>query len=250
MPDPDRVAIVGSRDYPLPVDVEAFVATLPESTTVVSGASGVVDLTAARAARARGLEVTEYPADWKRHGRAAGPIRNELIAADCTRLVAFWRAASAGTGDVVGKACSLGRPVLAHRWGRQPAPLRFYTARVSYGGPNRLDVSRKGADRHAQAHGGDPGLGGPFAPSWALLGPALKAREAAGGMIPAAAWRAYVEAYGEEMSRVSAGDWSNLLTLSLATLVCYCGDPARCHRTVLAELLVRRGAEYLGERHG
>lgn len=252
----DRIGIVGTRSWPEPSAVEALVAELPEGTVVVSGASGVVDITAARAARARGLDVVEYPAEWERYGKAAGPLRNGLIAADCTRLVAFWEGASRGTADVVAQACSLGRPVLAHRRARHPeprplraAPLRFYTARVSYAGEDRLDVSRKGADAHARDHQGDPGLGGPFAPSWAILGPALKARSAEGALTEKV-WREYNDAYGEEMGRLSLSEWGSLLRgLSLATLVCYCTDASRCHRTVLAELLVRRGAEYLGERH-
>lgn len=56
--------------------------------------------------------------------------------------------------------------------------LHIRTARVSYAGPDRLDVTRKSAD--------DFGLA--FAPSWKLLGPVLQARAA--GELDDDAWRA------------------------------------------------------------
>lgn len=46
--------------------------------------------------------------------------------------------------------------------------LVVYTARVTYAGPDRLDVTRKTGVGHALA----------FAPSWKILGPMIKARRA------------------------------------------------------------------------
>lgn len=67
--------------------------------------------------------------------------------------------------------------------------LQVRTARISYAGPDRLDITRKSAD--------DFGLA--FAPSWKLLGPALQARAAGAGELDEDAWRAYVDAYFDEM---------------------------------------------------
>lgn len=54
---PERVAIVGSRDYPALGEVTAYVESLPAGTVVVSGGTRGVDQTAEKAARARGLTV-------------------------------------------------------------------------------------------------------------------------------------------------------------------------------------------------
>ena len=62
----------------------------------------------------------------------------------------------------------------------------------------------------------------------------------------AADWNAFVRAFKSEMSEGPASRTLNLLaTLSLGanfSLGCYCEDEARCHRSVLRELLTDRGA--------
>lgn len=114
-----------------------------------------------------------------------------------------------------------------------------YTARISYAGTERLDITRKSA--------GPDGL--PFAPSWRILGPMLALRRAG---VPAAwAWRRYVEEYTAEMRasyREQRAAWDRLLARDEVTLVCYCTDAAHCHRTLLAEILGKLGAQVQGER--
>jgi hypothetical protein len=41
--------------------------------------------------------------------------------------------------------------------------------------------------------------------------------------------------------------WSALLAKREVTLVCRCGDAQRCHRVLLARILVKLGARYVGE---
>ena len=51
----------------------------------------------------RGGIVEKQPADWKQHGRAAGPIRNESMVNDfpIVRAFAFWKANSRGTAHMI-----------------------------------------------------------------------------------------------------------------------------------------------------
>lgn len=116
--------------------------------------------------------------------------------------------------------------------------LHVRTSRISYAGSDRLDVTRKGAD--------DVGLA--FAPSWKLLGPVLQARAA--GELDDDAWRAYVDAYTDEMRasyRTNRASWDWLLARERVVLVCYCTDADRCHRRVLARILAKLGAVDEGE---
>jgi hypothetical protein len=110
-----RVAVVGSRNFPSPGLVSQFVSGLPAGVVVVSGAGGAVDLAAAAAGRACGLQVVEFPAQWAVYGRAAGPVRNQqLVAAGLSCLVAFVSdpgRLSPGTASVVRFARSAGVPV-------------------------------------------------------------------------------------------------------------------------------------------
>ncbi|MHB2019676.1 MAG: DUF488 family protein, N3 subclade [Candidatus Xenobia bacterium] len=112
--------------------------------------------------------------------------------------------------------------------------LTVYTAPIHYPGPDRLDVTR--------AHR-DP-VGVVFAPSWELL-------ECHHPKMGDGNWWLYSTEYQKEMResyRQRRATWGNLLTRTSATLVCLCADPKRCHRTLLADILVKCGAEYHGER--
>lgn len=108
----ERVAIVGSRKFPQLKAVEAFVDGLPAGTVVISGGAIGVDLTAEVAAKTRGLDVVSFPADWKRHGRRAGFIRNQLIVDAADIIVAFWDGKSKGTSHTVSLAKKAKKPVL------------------------------------------------------------------------------------------------------------------------------------------
>lgn len=69
--------------------------------------------------------------------------------------------------------------------------------------------------------------------------------------IETGAWALYVEAYRSEMResyRTQRAAWRALLARESVTLVCYCADPARCHRTLLAGILAKLGATVAGER--
>jgi hypothetical protein len=108
---PVRIAIVGSRGFaPLEL-VRDYVARLHPGCTVLTGGARGVAPVAARAARDRGLAVVVHHADWARHGRAAGPIRNRQIVAECQALVAFWDGGSRGTAHVVEQAKAARRPI-------------------------------------------------------------------------------------------------------------------------------------------
>lgn len=77
------------------------------------------------------------------------------------------------------------------------------------------------------------------APSEALLKRGMSAKSDAD-------WRAFARRYRAEMKTPEAGRVLDLLAaLSHATdfsVGCYCADEARCHRSILRELLVARGA--------
>ena len=105
-----KVAIVGSRNFPKLSWVREFVARLPDTTTVVSGAARGVDRAAEVAAKEHGLTVESFEAAWSQ-GRGAGMARNSDIAAAAEVVVAFWDGESRGTMDTVRKAQAAGKPV-------------------------------------------------------------------------------------------------------------------------------------------
>jgi uncharacterized protein YeaO (DUF488 family) len=118
----------------------------------------------------------------------------------------------------------------------------IYTARIDYERSDRLDITRKSGCS----------LGKVFAPSWAILGPAIAARRM--GTESAESWAEYEREYLKELRasyRTQRQAWTDLLGRQQVTLCCYCnlnlvGD--RCHRLLLADVLTKLGATYAGER--
>jgi uncharacterized protein YeaO (DUF488 family) len=95
-----------------------------------------------------------------------------------------------------------------------------------------------------------------FAPSWAILSPALDLRRK--GLETESSWSQYRQDYLKEMWSSWEREplvWLELLSREYVTLKCYCERIylPRCHRILLAEFLVERAreldieAEYLGE---
>lgn len=48
--------------------------------------------------------VESYPANWDKHGKAAGPLRNIQMAENATHLIAFWDGKSRGTKHMIDEA--------------------------------------------------------------------------------------------------------------------------------------------------
>jgi hypothetical protein len=88
----ERVIISGPRDATVVDDVETVLRGLfrrnPQIELVVGDAPGVDGIVRAWAAR-NDRDVKVFKADWEKHGRAAGPIRNRAMAEYGTSLVAF-----------------------------------------------------------------------------------------------------------------------------------------------------------------
>lgn len=130
--------------------------------------------------------------------------------------------------------------------------LTLYTSRLGYrAGKPWLDVSLQGNLRRAEKGevGGQDGVGLLLAPSPDLLYPYLSAKR--WGRLGPGAFDRYAEAYTAEM-RARYKDprtrpiFHQLLQTPQGTdrelvLLCFCVDSTECHRTVLADLLVRAG---------
>lgn len=126
-----------------------------------------------------------------------------------------------------------------------------WTARLGFRGDDWLDVSLQGNMRRAEEGevGGHRGIGLAFAPSPELLYPYLSARKFK--RLTPESWPRYRAAYTAEMRRsyvASRPAWDAVLALPSVTLLCFCTDAAECHRTVLAEILGKLGADVRGER--
>ena len=91
---PLRIIVTGSRDWsdPRPIRDALREAAdgLSEEPTVIHGGANGADAIAAQAATTWGWNVERHDADWKKRGKAAGPMRNvEMVAAGADVVLAF-----------------------------------------------------------------------------------------------------------------------------------------------------------------
>lgn len=115
-----RIIVTGSRTWTCRITIENALSTMPRSAIIVHGAcrSGV-DHLAHHAACRLGLQTEQHPADWDKHGKAAGHIRNdEMARAGADLCLAFWDGKSKGTLDMVSRATRFGIPVRIVPMGR------------------------------------------------------------------------------------------------------------------------------------
>lgn len=120
MPEPYRILVTGSRDFD-DSDLIAFQlgwaagegAREGRRVTVIHGACPTgADAMADRLARDHGFTVEPHPADWRGHGKAAGPIRNRgMVQAGADVCLAFIKDGSHGATGCADMAERAGIPV-------------------------------------------------------------------------------------------------------------------------------------------
>lgn len=115
-----RILVTGSRSWTDRDAIRrALEATLEQcagdcfedisEVTVVHGAARGADRIAGEIAAELGCTVESHPADWSRHGRNAGPIRNvEMIRLGADILLAFPMGPSVGTRHCMATAKAAG----------------------------------------------------------------------------------------------------------------------------------------------
>lgn len=112
-----RCIIAGSRSITDPSDVDDAIRSsgwFEKIETVLSGTARGVDRMGERWAENHVRHVERWPADWNRHGKSAGFLRNQDMAANADALIAVWDGKSRGTSHMVGVAYQAGLYVYVH----------------------------------------------------------------------------------------------------------------------------------------
>lgn len=119
-----RVIIAGGRDVQRDLAEILVRKAIQESgwedqiTEVVHGAAPGIDSAAHEVCRDK-WPVKPVPADWKKHGKSAGPIRNRQMAGMADGLIAIWDGRSRGTKNMIETAERMGLKVFVMRYGEQ-----------------------------------------------------------------------------------------------------------------------------------
>ena len=119
-----RLLVCGGREYSnrdaLFAAIDAIVPwyepdadgnTLPKGVTIISGGARGADQIAEDWAAINWTELEVFKADWTKHGRAAGPIRNQRMLDEGKPDAVLAAAGGTGTADMIRRAKAAGIPV-------------------------------------------------------------------------------------------------------------------------------------------
>ncbi len=109
-----RMIVCGGRDYADRAFVfetlDAVVANGAEVHIIQGGAEGA-DALAREWAQDRCVPFTTFPANWRKFGKRAGPIRNENMLAESDPHVVVAFPGGKGTADMIRRSVAVGVPV-------------------------------------------------------------------------------------------------------------------------------------------
>ncbi|MBR0481197.1 MAG: DUF2493 domain-containing protein [Firmicutes bacterium] len=104
-----RVVVTGGRAFSDRSLVETALSSLPADTVIINGGCSGADALCSEVAEYLGMHVRTFPANWKRYGKKAGPIRNGQMLRGADLLLAF--PGGKGTANCIMQARIKGIPV-------------------------------------------------------------------------------------------------------------------------------------------
>ncbi len=112
-----RVVIAGCRNYNDYNEANKFIDNClvnirkENEIIIVSGGARGADALGERYAQENGFKIERHPAKWEEHGRAAGPMRNKVMAENCDYVICFWDGESSGTRSMIFYAKAFNKPI-------------------------------------------------------------------------------------------------------------------------------------------
>ena len=97
-----KLAIIGSRTFQnYSILIKELDSKKDKITLVISGGAQGADSLGEKWAKGNNIPTLIFPADWDKHGKAAGFIRNQDIIDNCDCCIAFWDGKSKGTAHSI-----------------------------------------------------------------------------------------------------------------------------------------------------
>lgn len=103
-----KLAVVGSRNWAMPIIISKILDEIYPAEVVSGGAKGV-DSYAEAWALLHLIKMKVFKPDWDKYGNRAGALRNKQIIDYCDQLIAFWDGKSKGTKISIDMAAKAGK---------------------------------------------------------------------------------------------------------------------------------------------
>lgn len=110
-----RVLVCGGRRFNDALTFGSWMGGIERQhkiTTIIQGGATGADFMAKKFGEWRGYKVETFDADWKRYGKAAGPIRNQRMIDEGKPDLALCLPGGAGTLDMMKRLTIAGIPML------------------------------------------------------------------------------------------------------------------------------------------
>lgn len=104
--------VCGGRDYADWNTIDSVLDLICPAVVIHGGARGADSLAGRWARETHGVVEETFPADWDKHGKAAGPIRNQQMLDEGRPNLVVAFPGGAGTADMVRRSRSAGLLVL------------------------------------------------------------------------------------------------------------------------------------------
>ena len=114
-----KIIIAGGRefnDYEMLKEICGGAIPTLITPEIVSGGARGTDKLGEQYAKEKGYELKIFPAEWNKHGKGAGHIRNRQMAEYGDMLIAFWDGNSKGTKNMIDTAKRLGLLLYVHKY--------------------------------------------------------------------------------------------------------------------------------------
>jgi len=110
-----KLLIAGSRSLKIPAKTIQRICRranieIEHLTEVVSGKARGVDTSGESFAKELNITIKDFPADWSKYGKAAGPIRNRQMAEYCDAAIIIWDGYSRGSFNMMEEMDRLRKP--------------------------------------------------------------------------------------------------------------------------------------------
>ncbi len=114
---PEKIIVAGSRTFTDQNFINKFLDEIynKEPFELVCGMAPGVDFLAYQWAQKKGVQIHEFPANWRKHGNSAGAIRNNAMAEFADSAILFWDGKSRGTRIMLDMMKRYKKPVQVHQ---------------------------------------------------------------------------------------------------------------------------------------
>ena len=110
-----KVIVAGGREFNdyilLEEKLDKILSKRLPDVEIVSGTARGADALGESYAHKNKLPIKQFPADWNKYGKAAGPIRNKQMAEYADACIVFWDGKSRGTKSMINLATEQGIPI-------------------------------------------------------------------------------------------------------------------------------------------